>query len=111
MLVAIRCLDEGVDVPAVRRAIITASSSNPREFIQRRGRILRRAPGKTSAVIEDLIAVPTEALFGSGDWEAERRIMKREFVRFAEFADQATNAIEARAALLPLQDHYHLLDI
>lgn len=52
-LAAIRCLDEGVDVPSTRTAYLLASSSNPREFIQRRGRVLRRAPGKDHATIYD----------------------------------------------------------
>ena len=55
-LVAMHCLDEGVDVPSTRTAYILASSSNPRQFIQRRGRVLRRYPGKEAAVIYDLIA-------------------------------------------------------
>lgn len=50
-LVAMKCLDEGVDVPNTRTAFFLASSSNPREFVQRRGRILRRAPGKDEAAI------------------------------------------------------------
>lgn len=45
-LVAIKCLDEGVNIPGIRTAFILASSTNPREYIQRRGRILRLAPGK-----------------------------------------------------------------
>ena len=49
-----KCLDEGVDVPGTQSAYILASSSNPREFIQRRGRILRNAPGKVEAKIYDL---------------------------------------------------------
>src|SRR2546423_189969 len=57
-LVAMKCLDEGVDVPSTRTAYILASSSNPREFIQRRGRILRKSEGKEFSVIHDLIAVP-----------------------------------------------------
>ncbi|RLC70297.1 MAG: DNA phosphorothioation system restriction enzyme, partial [Chloroflexi bacterium] len=60
-LVAMKCLDEGVDVPSTRTAFILASSSNPREFIQRRGRILRRSPGKEFSVIHDLITVPPTA--------------------------------------------------
>ena len=60
ILVAIKCLDEGVDLPAVDRALILASSSNPREFIQRRGRVLRRSPGKYSAVIHDALVIPNE---------------------------------------------------
>ena len=57
-LVAMKCLDEGVDVPSTRTAYILASSSNPKEFIQRRGRILRQSSGKEHAEIHDLIAVP-----------------------------------------------------
>jgi superfamily II DNA or RNA helicase len=57
-LVAIRCLDEGVDVPRTETAYILASSTNPRQFIQRRGRVLRRAPGKHTATIYDFITVP-----------------------------------------------------
>ena len=58
-LVAMRCLDEGVDVPSTQVAYILASTSNPREFIQRRGRILRKSPGKEHAVIHDLVALPS----------------------------------------------------
>jgi len=54
-LIAIRCLDEGVDIPAIRNAIILASSSNPRQFIQRRGRVLRPHPGKERATLFDMI--------------------------------------------------------
>jgi superfamily II DNA or RNA helicase len=58
ILVSIRCLDEGVDIPAVSHALILASSKNPREFIQRRGRVLRKAPNKSLAHIHDAIVVP-----------------------------------------------------
>ena len=54
VLVAIRCLDEGVDVPATRTAFMLASSTNPRQFVQRRGRLLRLYEGKTRAEIFDL---------------------------------------------------------
>lgn len=54
-LVAIRCLDEGVDIPAIQTAVILASSGNPRQFIQRRGRVLRPSPGKNRATIFDMI--------------------------------------------------------
>ncbi|MEM5687276.1 helicase-related protein [Bacillus cereus] len=58
VLVAIKCLDEGVDVPSTRSAYFLASTSNPREFVQRRGRILRTAKGKTLAEIHDFIVFP-----------------------------------------------------
>ena len=57
-LVAIRCLDEGVDIPKIKTAFILASSANPRQFIQRRGRVLRPFPGKTAAEIYDFLVVP-----------------------------------------------------
>ena len=50
-LVAIKCLDEGVNIPNIHTAFILASSTNPKEYIQRRGRVLRKAPGKDYAVI------------------------------------------------------------
>jgi superfamily II DNA or RNA helicase len=58
IVVAIKCLDEGVDIPSVSHALILASSKNPREFIQRRGRVLRTAPNKTLAYVHDSIVVP-----------------------------------------------------
>lgn len=58
IVVAIKCLDEGVDIPAATHAIILASSRNPREFIQRRGRVLRRSPHKTVATLLDVLVLP-----------------------------------------------------
>ena len=45
IVIAIRCLDEGVDIPVTDHALILASSTVEREYIQRRGRVLRQAPG------------------------------------------------------------------
>lgn len=56
-MVAIKCLDEGIDVPACGTAYILASSRDPRQFIQRRGRILRHSPGKEHATIHDFVTV------------------------------------------------------
>lgn len=81
-LVAIKCLDEGVDVPSTRIAFVLASSTNPREFVQRRGRILRLAKGKSEAIIHDYIVVPPpERLPLKRD--ADVSILKREMPRFA----------------------------
>jgi superfamily II DNA or RNA helicase len=55
VLLAIRCLDEGVDIPTINKAIIVSSSQSPREFIQRRGRVLRRAPDKPLAHLYDFL--------------------------------------------------------
>ena len=109
-LVAIRCLDEGVDVPAVRRAFILASSTNPRQFVQRRGRVLRRAEGKELAEIYDFVVVPPAE---AADPEAEeyrpmRGLMEREFRRVAEFADLASNRALARRKLSPVLQRLNL---
>lgn len=84
VVVSIRCLDEGVDIPVATHALILASSRNPREFIQRRGRVLRRAEGKPFAQIFDTIVVPRPPLEPSG-----RSMILGELARAAEFANSA----------------------
>lgn len=108
-LVAIRCLDEGIDIPAVQTAIILASSGNPRQFIQRRGRILRPHPGKERATLFDMIVLPPD--LERETIEVERNLLKKELRRLLEFADLADNAGEARIKLLQLQEKYGLLDL
>ncbi|MFH7029288.1 MAG: DNA phosphorothioation system restriction enzyme [Heteroscytonema crispum UTEX LB 1556] len=108
-LVAIRCLDEGMDIPAIQTAVILASSGNPRQFIQRRGRVLRPHPSKQRANIYDMIVLPPN--LDRATLEVERNLLKKELRRFVEFADLADNAGEARIKLLDLQKRYGLLDI
>ncbi|MBD1850956.1 DNA phosphorothioation system restriction enzyme [Cyanobacteria bacterium FACHB-502] len=108
-LVAIRCLDEGVDIPAIQTAVILASSGNPRQFVQRRGRILRPHPNKQRATLFDMIVLPPD--LERETLEIERNLLRKELQRFAEFADLADNAGEARVKLLALQDRYGLLDL
>ncbi len=108
-LVAIRCLDEGVDIPAIQTAVILASSGNPRQFVQRRGRILRPHPNKQRATLFDMIVLPPD--LGRETLEIERNLLRKELQRFVEFADLADNAGEARVKLLALQDRYGLLDL
>jgi superfamily II DNA or RNA helicase len=89
VILAMRCLDEGVDIPEARIGIILASSGNPREFIQRRGRLMRTSPGKHSAVIYDFAVLATpEILEGTG----LDSIKDKELARIAEFSEDATNA-------------------
>ncbi len=102
-LVAMKCLDEGVDVPSARLGIILASSGNPREFVQRRGRLLRRAPGKDFALIYDIVVAPNI------DWlqdervrAIERKLLTKELQRVDEFAENASNGLEARTEVLRL---------
>jgi superfamily II DNA or RNA helicase len=91
VLVSIRCLDEGVDIPSVGHALILASSQNPRQFIQRRGRVLRTAPGKTIAVIHDAIVVPVHV----DDEPEQAALLKSELTRAIEFANGALNRLAA----------------
>lgn len=87
VVVSIRCLDEGVDIPSVTHALILASSKNPREFIQRRGRVLRKFPGKSLAHLHDVVVVPEDddedGMGGS--------ILKGELARAIEFGSHAIN--------------------
>ncbi|DAC17233.1 MAG TPA: DEAD/DEAH box helicase [Candidatus Poseidoniales archaeon] len=109
-LVAIRCLDEGVDIPSTEKAVILASSTNPRQFIQRRGRVLRK-PTKDSkkvAEIYDMITIPP---LDSVVTDSERSMLRKELVRFAEFAKLSQNAGVARKVILELQKKYELMDI
>ena len=95
ILLSIRCLDEGVDIPKISHAIIAASSQNPRQFIQRRGRVLRTAPGKIFAVVFDCIVVPGVA---STTTKFDGLILS-EVRRAIEFAATARNSVSAESTL------------
>ena len=87
VLVSIRCLDEGVDIPSISHALILASSQNPRQFIQRRGRVLRRHSSKVFAGIHDAIVVPVSL----EDEPEQFSLLKSEIVRAFEFSKHAMN--------------------
>ena len=104
-LIAIRCLDEGVDIPQLETAIIMSSGTNPKEFVQRRGRILRKAPGKEYAYIYDFIVIPTLSIqdvetLTSEEKNMELKIISREFERVQEFANLAENGLDVTAGFL-----------
>ena len=84
ILVSIRCLDEGVDIPTATHALILASSKNPREFIQRRGRILRRAPNKHLAYLHDAIVLPNKSESGG---TKRLSIIEAEMARAVQFGN------------------------
>jgi superfamily II DNA or RNA helicase len=87
ILVAIKCLDEGVDIPGATHALILASSKNPREFVQRRGRILRPAAGKTISHLHDTIVIPAE----TNSEPTFRSMLWSELARGVEFGNGAIN--------------------
>jgi superfamily II DNA or RNA helicase len=82
IIVAIKCLDEGVDIPAATHALILASSRNPREFIQRRGRVLRRSPHKTVATLLDVLVLPDVVQQDDPSWP----LVVGELARAMQFA-------------------------
>ena len=99
-IVAIKCLDEGIDIPMIENAVILASGSNPRQFIQRRGRILRPHPNKKEANLFDMIVTPP---FENREvWEIEKHLLKKELRRLIEFAKLAKNASHAQNILVRL---------
>lgn len=105
-LVAIKCLDEGIDVPACSTAYILASSKNPRQFIQRRGRILRKAPGKDTAVIYDFVVVLPEGLIGEEQKESD--FFQSELLRVGDFAKHSVNHLSSLRGLEWWLDKYDL---
>ncbi len=107
-ILAKKCLDEGLDIPATRTAFILASSSNPMEFTQRRGRVLRPFPGKDYAVVHDFFVAPPE---GTPPTECDRRLVERELRRAIEFAATSRNPVHSRDQMIRLQRQYNLLHL
>ncbi|WP_416268605.1 DEAD/DEAH box helicase family protein [Burkholderia cepacia] len=87
IVVSIRCLDEGVDIPAVSHALILASSKNSREFIQRRGRVLRKSPTKSLSHVYDVLVTPQF----DPDEPPALAILEGELARAIEFGTHAIN--------------------
>ncbi|MDD6441950.1 MAG: DEAD/DEAH box helicase family protein [bacterium] len=96
VLVAIKCLDEGIDIPSAQNAILLASSTNPREYVQRIGRVIRQAPDKTKANIWDITIRPSVKKLSDPDLiEFEKMICDKEKNRIYDIAENASNNIEA----------------
>lgn len=93
-IVAIKCMDEGIDIPTADVGILMASSTNPREYVQRVGRIIRQSPNKLSAYLYD-ICVDTIHAMEDDSIDLERKIRAKEVVRLKEIAANAINSIDA----------------
>ena len=94
-LVAMKCLDEGIDVPEARVAILLSSSTNPREYVQRIGRVIRQAPGKESADIYDFIVEPDwNRLREVCDLQEERKLFELEMRRVEDMRANSLNSTE-----------------
>lgn len=92
ILLSMKCLDEGVDIPRAEHAIFCSSTGNPRQFVQRRGRVLRKCKGKEKAKIWDLIVTPPNILDESNS--IERNLFLNEVKRIINFAALADNQID-----------------
>ena len=84
ILLAIKCLDEGVNISRISHGIVLSSTTNPREFIQRRGRLLRKSPGKEKAIIFDTFALPNS-------FESNMGFILSEVLRARELASTSIN--------------------
>ena len=92
VLLSMKCLDEGVDIPRAEYAIFCSSTGNPRQFVQRRGRVLRKCKGKEKATIWDLVIIPPDVSEASSD--ADKNIFIGEVKRIVNFAALADNQTE-----------------
>jgi superfamily II DNA or RNA helicase len=107
VLTSMKCLDEGVDVPRSEFAIFCASTGNPRQFIQRRGRILRTHPQKQFAYIHDLVVIP-QVNSNSESYRMERSMLKKELGRVKDFALLSENSSYTIDKLLETMNYYNL---
>ena len=113
-IVAIKCLDEGVNIPGIRTAFILASTTNPKEYIQRRGRVLRKADNKPFAEIYDFVTLPREldSVSGLTTEQAQRdlSLVKNELARIKEFGRLSMNSMEANDLIWDIQEAYHIIE-
>ena len=109
-LVAIRCLDEGVDIPSIKKAFILASSTNPKEYIQRRGRVLRKFKDKEYAEIYDFITLPYPLEMNDIPLEQlnfYKSLIKNEVDRITEFSQISLNPSESFKLINSLIENYN----
>lgn len=110
VLIAIKCLDEGVNIPKIKTAFILASTTNPKEYIQRRGRVLRLADGKEYAEIYDFITLPygIEEVTSLTAAQVKRNstLVKNELRRAEEFSRIAVNMVESASLIDEIKDAY-----
>lgn len=107
VLTSMKCLDEGVDVPRSELAIFCSSTGNPRQFIQRRGRVLRTHKDKKMAELHDLVVVP-EVSPNSNSYRMEQSLLRGELARVNNFALLSENPSYSEMELRGVLDHYGL---
>ncbi len=108
-IIAISCLDEGVDIPSIKTAFIMSSSDNPREYIQRRGRVLRIHPSKDHADIYDFVVIPkslSEVNPTGNHVGIELKMIAKEIKRIIEFSRVSLNPEESNLLLKDIANAY-----
>ncbi len=108
VLTSMKCLDEGVDVPRSELAVFCSSTGNPRQFIQRRGRVLRMHPDKKMAELHDLVVIP-EVNPLSDSYRMEKSLLKGELARVNNFAQMSVNPSYSELELREVLDYYGLI--
>ena len=111
-LVAIRCLDEGVNIPSIKTAFILASSTNPKEYIQRRGRVLRLFPGKKYATIFDFVTLPRDLdeIQATDALTYDMSLIRREIDRVKDFANLSLNSRDSDKLINKIESIYGTLE-
>ena len=113
-IVAIKCLDEGVNIPGIRTAFILASTTNPKEYIQRRGRVLRKAPNKDIAEIFDFVTLPRPldevSSLTAEQAQRDKALVKNELARIREFGRLSENSMISNELIWDIEEAYHLTD-
>ena len=107
VLTSMKCLDEGVDVPRSELAIFCASTGNPRQFIQRRGRVLRTHKDKKYSYIHDLVVVP-KVMPGTQSYRVEQSLLAGELKRVYDFSSMSENPSQAQMELIDVMNYYGL---
>ncbi len=113
VVTAIKCLDEGVNIPAIRKAFILASSTNPKEYIQRRGRVLRKYPGKKYSEIYDFITLPRNLKdvqsLTEKEINSDLSLVRREIDRIKDYTQTALNPLDSDNLIEKIYKAYKLI--
>ena len=109
-IVAIKCLDEGVNIPGIKTAFILASTTNPKEYIQRRGRVLRIAPNKEYAEIYDFITLPRDLketrVLSKEKLGYDISLINKEIARMKEFSSLSRNNLSCKKLIMDINEAY-----
>lgn len=108
ILFAMKMLDEGVDIPRAEVGIFASSTGNPRQFIQRRGRLLRKHKDKIYSTIYDMVVIPQLESNTDEFYSIEKNLVRNELNRVAYFSSLSMNFYDSKEILLNVCRKYDL---